>query len=89
MTFIAVLRLIPAWFPARRVPVLTQLTGLLGQLGQVASTIPLVAVLSGPGWTPAYLGAAAVGVLTAVLVLAGVRNSPAGVDGSTVVSWRW
>ena len=35
MTFISVLRLVPQWFPARRVPVLTQLTGLVGQTGQV------------------------------------------------------
>ena len=45
MTFVSVLRLIPSWFPARRVPILTQVTGLLGQLGQVAATIPLVFVL--------------------------------------------
>ena len=41
MTFICVLRLIPAWFSVSQVPVITQLTGLLGQAGQVASTIPL------------------------------------------------
>jgi MFS family permease len=78
MTFISVLRLIPAWFPGRRVPLVTQLTGLLGQLGQVGSTIPLVAALSGPGWTPTYLGAAAIGVLVAIVVLVVVRNQPAG-----------
>jgi len=61
MTFISVLRIIPAWFPARQVPLTTQLTGQVGQLGQVASTIPLVAALAGPGWTPTYLGAAALG----------------------------
>jgi nitrate/nitrite transporter NarK len=88
MTFISVLRLIPAWFPARRVPVVTQMTGLLGQLGQVASTIPLVALLSGPGWTPAYLGAAGVGVLSAVLVLVAVRNSPVGTTAAPAVGWR-
>ena len=88
MTFIAVLRLVPAWFPARRVPLLTQLTGLLGQLGQVASTIPLVAVLTGPGWTAAYAGAAAVGVLTAVLVFAAVRNAPVGALAAPPVGWR-
>ena len=76
MTFISVLRLIPAWFPVRRVPVLTQVTGLLGQFGQVASTIPLVIALNGPGWTPAYLGAAGMGVLACVLVLAAVRDAP-------------
>ena len=37
----------------------TQLTGLLGQFGQVLAPIPLVALLHGPGWTPAFLSAAA------------------------------
>ncbi len=89
MTFVSVLRLIPAWFPPRRVPLMTQLTGQLGQLGQVVSTIPLVAALAGPGWTAAYLGAAAIGVLVAILVVIVVRNSRPEVDDSlTSVSWR-
>lgn len=89
MTFICVLRLIPAWFSVNQVPVITQLTGLLGQAGQVASTIPLVAALAGPGWTATYLGAAAIGVLVAVLVLAAVRNVPPGSHTAvTVGSWR-
>jgi sugar phosphate permease len=89
MTFICVLRLIPAWFRVSQVPVVTQLTGLFGQAGQVASTIPLVAALAGPGWTATYLGAAAIGVLVAVLVLAAVRNVPPGSQAQvTVGSWR-
>jgi hypothetical protein len=89
MTFICVLRLIPAWFDIAQVPVITQLTGLLGQTGQVASTIPLVAALAGPGWTKTYLGAAAVGVVISVLVLAAVRNVPPGSEAQvTVGSWR-
>ena len=87
MTFISVLRLIPAWFPAQQVPMNTQLTGLLGQLGQVGSTIPLVAALSGPGWTATYLGAAAVGVIAALVVLVAVRNRPAGVEQPAVAGW--
>ena len=35
MTFICVLRLVSSWFPARRIPFVTQLTGTLGQLGAV------------------------------------------------------
>ncbi|GAA4542684.1 MFS transporter [Pseudonocardia xishanensis] len=77
-TFISVLSVLGAWFPARRVPVLTQLTGLLGQLGQVLSAVPLAAVLHGPGWTPAFLSAAGLGVLSAVAVLAVFRESPPG-----------
>lgn len=78
MTFISVLRLVPAWFPPRRVPVVTQLTGLTGQLGQVLSAFPLVALLRGPGWTTAFAAAAALGVLAAVLALLVVRDTPSG-----------
>lgn len=90
MTFVSVLRLLPAWFPARRVPLMTQLTGQLGQLGQVASTVPLVAALAGPGWTAAYSGAAAIGVLVAILVVVVVRDAPADTDrqGPAATSWR-
>ncbi len=89
MTFISVLRLIPAWFPARRIPVVTQLTGQLGQIGQIASTLPLAAALAGPGWTPSYLGAAAVGGLATILVLVAVRNTPPGAPPSAgAASWR-
>jgi MFS family permease len=85
-TFISVLRLVPAWFPARRVPVLTQLTGLIGQLGQVLSAVPLVALLHGPGWTSAFVSVAALGVLVAVLVLLVVRDAPAGAARPEAVS---
>jgi MFS family permease len=77
-TFISVLSVVTAWFPARRVPVMTQLTGLIGQFGQVLSAIPLAAVLHGPGWTTAFVSAAALGVAMAVAVLAVVRDRPPG-----------
>ncbi|MQY06642.1 hypothetical protein ACRB68_47370 [Actinomadura sp. RB68] len=78
MTFISVLSIVTTWFPARQVPVVTQLTGLLGQLGQVLSAIPLVALLHGPGWSPAFGSAAALGLLAGVLALAVLRDAPAG-----------
>jgi MFS family permease len=81
MTFICVLRLVNTWFPPRRVPLVTQVTGLVGQFGQVLSTIPLVALLHGPGWTPAFASAAALSVIACVLVLVFVRDSPAGSPG--------
>lgn len=76
MTFISVLRLVSAWFPPRRVPLMTQLTGLVGQLGQILSAVPLVALLQGPGWTPAFLSAAALSVVVGILSLVLVRDSP-------------
>lgn len=78
MTFISVLRLVPVWFPARRVPLVTQLTGILGQLGQVAAAYPLVALLGAVGWTPAFAGAGALSVLVALLVGVALREAPPG-----------
>lgn len=78
MTFVAVLRLIPAWFPARKVPLLTQLTGQLGQFGQLISIAPFAAVLHVWGWSPAFLGLAGLGVLACVLSAALLRNVPQG-----------
>ncbi|WP_185976264.1 nitrate/nitrite transporter [Mycolicibacterium sp. 018/SC-01/001] len=79
MTFISVLRLVPRWFAPRRVPLVTQLTGICGQLGQVLSAVPFLALLSASGWTPAYASAAALGALVLVLVAVLVRNAPEGV----------
>jgi MFS family permease len=78
LTFISVLSVVTAWFPARRVPVMTQLTGLVGQLGQVLSAVPLAALLHGPGWTPAFLCAAGLGVFAGLAVLVLVRDRPPG-----------
>lgn len=80
VTFISVLRLVPAWFPARRAPMMTQLTGMLGQLGQVASAIPLVALLNGPGWTTAFLSAASMAAVSGVLVFILLEDAPEGVE---------
>ncbi|QII02359.1 MFS transporter [Rhodococcoides fascians A21d2] len=76
LTFISVLRLVPRWFSPRRVPIVSQLTGLLGQLGQVLSAVPFLILLNGPGWTFAFGSAAALGLLAVVLVIALVRDRP-------------
>lgn len=76
LTFVSVLRLVPAWFPVRRTPLVTQLTGMTGQLGQVLSAVPFLALLHASGWTPAYAAASALGLIAAVAVLAVVRDAP-------------
>ena len=76
LTFICVLRLVSRWFPARRVPFVTQVTGTLGQLGAVGAAVPMTWALGRWGWTPAYLGAAALGVALAAVLLAVVDDSP-------------
>ena len=85
MTFISVLRLVGLWFAPRHIPVVTQLTGIVGQLGQVAAALPLVALLRSAGWSPTFLGAAALSLLVAVVVLAALRDAPAGVVVTTGV----
>lgn len=79
VTFISVLRLVPYWFPVRRVPLVTQLTGICGQLGQVLSAVPFLAVLSASGWSTAYASVASFGLLAIVMILLLVKNTPDGV----------
>ena len=86
MTFISVLRIVTLWFPGRSVPLITQLTGLLGQLGQVAAAYPLVRLLHATSWTATFVGAGAVGVLVAVLVLAALQDAPAGTPRPAVAA---
>lgn len=76
MTFICVLRLVSSWFPARRIPLVTQLTGTLGQLGAVAAAVPMTWALGHLGWTEAYLIAASIGLVLAVAVLVVLHDSP-------------
>lgn len=76
--FISVIRLLPNWFAPSRVPLLAQLTVITGQLGQVLSAWPFLAILLHHGWTAAYLSAAALGVLSVCLTLALGRDTPSG-----------
>jgi MFS family permease len=76
MTFISVLRVIGMWFPGCAVPLITQLTGIFGQLGSIVAAYPLVALLHGTSWRTTFLGAAATGVLVGALVLVALRDAP-------------
>lgn len=80
MTFGAVLRLLPAWFSPGRIAVLNQLTSMVGQLGQVLSSVPLAALLGLAGWTVAFVAAAGVSAVAAVAILVLLRNAPPGID---------
>jgi MFS family permease len=88
MTFISVIRLLPSWFRGPILPQVSQWTGNVGQLGQVLSAVPLSIVLHGAGWGPAFLSAASLSVVAAVVVLLVVKESPAGrIRSDSVVSW--
>jgi nitrate/nitrite transporter NarK len=99
MTFICVLRLVNTWFGERRIPVITQLTGVLGQVGAIIAAAPMTWALSRLGWTGAYLAAASVGVVIVVALLLVVQDvpgrrtrtgppmRPADVRASLMASW--
>ena len=76
MTFVSVIRLLPIWFSGYRIPMLTQVTGMVGQLGQLLSLIPFVALLHLWSWTPAFLSLAALSVLALLLAVFLVSDGP-------------
>jgi MFS family permease len=76
--FVAVLGLLPRWFAARRVPLVTQLTGILGQIGQILSAVPFLALLNASGWTTAFVATGAASLVASAVTLAVVRNGPRG-----------
>ncbi|KLD28098.1 MFS transporter, partial [Xanthomonas perforans] len=74
--FPSVLRVIATWFPAQRAPVLVQLTGIIGQLGQIVAVVPLAALLHATTWSVAFGSVAGLGLLFAVLTFLIIRNRP-------------
>ena len=78
LTFVSVIRLLSAWFPAGRIPLMTQLTGLVGQTGQLMSSVPLLILLHRGGWSATFVSAGALGLLAALLGFIGLRDSPDG-----------
>jgi MFS family permease len=78
LTFISVMRLVPAWFPPERSGKITMATGPVNQLGFILSATVFAAILTAAGWTPSFLVAAAISVFAAGVVLVLVRDSPHG-----------
>ena len=76
MIFISLVQLVALWFPPARTAMITQLTGVLGQLGALVATAPLSAALHSFGWTRAYAAAAGVGVILGIVLIVVVRDSP-------------
>lgn len=76
MVFVSLLRLVGVWFPARRTPIMSQLSGQLGLLGSIAATIPLARALAAYGWTPTFIGGTALGIISGIALLVLVKDSP-------------
>lgn len=76
MTFISVTRLTSLWFPGRRIGLAVQLTGVAGALGGVLATRPLIALLGGIGWGPAFSVVAGATAAVAVAVAVALPEAP-------------
>lgn len=76
MVFTSLLRLVALWFRVKQAPLVTQVTGVVGQLGAIAAATPLAYALRQWGWTRAYGAAAGLGVVLAVALVLVVKDSP-------------
>jgi nitrate/nitrite transporter NarK len=74
--FVSVIRLVTVWFLVRQAPMITQLTGQLGQVGAIAAAAPLALALDRLGWTKAFALASTLGVFGMVAVALMVKDSP-------------
>lgn len=88
MIFTSVLRLIALWFRVKQGPVVTQVTGMLGQGGAIVAATPLSLALASLGWSATFAIAASLGVplLAAVLVI--VVDSPYAGQGVERIKLR-
>jgi MFS family permease len=84
--FPSVLRVVATWFPAQRAPVMVQMTGIVGQTGQILAIIPMAALLHATTWEVAFGGLAGLSALFTVLVFAVIRNHPPKVDADVSVN---
>lgn len=73
--FISAIRLIAEWFPPRKAPVMVQVTGVIGQSGNLASAIPVAWLLHHHGWTATFGTLAVVGAVAAGAAFGGIRSA--------------
>jgi MFS family permease len=84
LTFVSVLRLIAAHFPARRYALVVSLTAGLGAAGNLLATVPLTLALDGVGWTWTFVAAGAATLGYAVLAGTRLRDQPGGAPAPAI-----
>ncbi len=82
--FVAAVRLVSEWFSPKRAPLMVQVTGTLGQFGQLASAVPIAWMLRHLGWTPTFAALAGLGLVAAAVSLWRVRMPPDDHDEHSV-----
>lgn len=82
LTFVSVLRFAAGQFAPRRYPLVIGITGTLGSLGNLVATLPLSALLHDAGWTPTFLAAGLLSLLSGAAVYLLLPKPPTGPRGS-------
>jgi MFS family permease len=88
MVFVSVIRLVSVWFLVRQAPLVTQLTGQVGQVGAIVAAAPLSFALHELGWTPTFALASSIGVVLMVAVALLVKDSPYRRSGPEQIKLR-
>jgi len=76
MVFVSVIRLVALWFLVRQAPVVTQVTGQVGQVGAILAAAPLSFALHQLGWTKTFALASSIGLVLMVVVALLVKDTP-------------
>ncbi|HEX3781594.1 MAG TPA: MFS transporter [Pseudonocardiaceae bacterium] len=76
MTWVSVLRVVAARFPASSYPLVVSLSSMLGGFGNLAATVPLTLVLGAAGWTRTFVIAGLLSAGYAAVVATGLRGGP-------------
>lgn len=76
LIFVSVIRIVSVWFLVRQAPMVTQLTGLTGQMGAIAAAAPLTLLLDRLGWTRTFAAVSSIGVVLLIAVVMVVKDSP-------------
>ena len=76
MTWVSVLRVAAAKFPARNYPLVVALSSMLGGFGNLAATVPLTMLLGTEGWTTTFVVAGLLSAGYAAVVAVGLRVKP-------------
>jgi MFS family permease len=74
--FICVIRLAANWFKPKFLPIVSQVTGLAGQAGQLISVTPLALLVDATSWSSGFFGLTGVTVLVLLLSIVTLRNTP-------------
>lgn len=74
--FTSMVRLISEWFGFKQIPVMNQLSGNIGQIGQIIAVTPLVMLVAAAGWQGGFSVLAVLCLIVALASAVILRDNP-------------